>query len=98
MTCEHCGLDIRGNGVVEWLATNRGVCLQHTIRITHKKCEYYSTKKDFMEKRNLYDRTFDLDDLIKYMDIAMEMEWDSRFLAYDKITKIIDNHRRLING
>ena len=90
MNCDHCGLKIRPErDQVEWLATATGTCLQHTIRITHKKCSYYDTRRGWTEQRNLFDRWLPLKGLRDHIPLAMDMEWDSRFLAHEKLTKTI---------
>lgn len=94
MNCDHCGLKLRlDRDHVEWLATATGTCLQHTIRKTHKKCQYYDTELTFMEARNLFDRWLPLMGLRNHIPLAMDMDWDNRFLAHDKLRKTITQTR-----
>jgi len=89
MNCEHCGLTLKACSTVEWLATATGTCLQHTIRTTHKNCQYYDTQKEWMEQRNLFDRSIPLKGLRNHIPLAMSMEWDSPYLAHEKLKKTI---------
>jgi hypothetical protein len=42
-----------------------------------------------MEQRNLFDRWLPLKGLRNHIQLAMDMDWDSRFLAHEKLTKTI---------
>ena len=94
MNCEHCEQPLRINrDAVEWLATAAGKCLQHTIRTTHRNCQYYDTRRQWMERMNLFDRWLPLEGLRNHIPLAMSMEWDSPYLAHERLKKTISRSK-----
>jgi hypothetical protein len=80
MICSHCGHPLDERSILEWLS-NGVESLSETIRAAHKDCEYSSTQDLLGE--GLEDHWLPLDHLPLFLDIALEMKWDSAALAIE---------------
>tara|TARA_R110002110_G_scaffold332075_4_gene543135 strand:- start:14388 stop:14675 length:288 start_codon:yes stop_codon:yes gene_type:complete len=89
MICADCVEDIYSNGIVEWLSTAKGIALADTLRIVHADCQYYKTDFDKMHEHNYFDHWLPLDQLVLYVDIALEMHWDNLEIMQKKINRFI---------
>ena len=83
MICSHCQkpINLDEGAILEWLS-NQIESLSETIRATHRECEYSSTKDLLGE--GLEDHWLPLEHLPLFLEIALEMKWDSAALAIEQ--------------
>lgn len=82
MICSHCQkpIDLDEGAIIEWLS-NDLEALSETIRAAHQECEYAQTQDLIGE--GLEDHWLPLKHLPLFLEIALEMKWDSASLAIE---------------
>ncbi len=80
MICSYCqeSIDLDEGAIIEWLS-NDLEALSETIRAAHRECEYAQTQDLIGE--GLEDHWLPLKHLPLFLEIALEMKWDSASLA-----------------
>jgi len=82
MICEHCQnpINLDEGAILEWLS-NHIESLSETIRASHRDCEYSQTQDLIGE--GLEDHWLPLKHLPLFLEIALEMKWDSAVTAIE---------------
>ncbi len=82
MICSHCNqpIDLDEGAILEWLS-NQMESLSETIRASHKECDYSHTQD--LLATGLEDHWLPLKHLPLFLEIALEMKWDSAVVAIE---------------
>ena len=82
MICSHCRkpIDLDEGAIIEWLS-NDIEALSETIRAAHRSCEYAQIQ-DLLGD-GLEDHWLPLKHLPMFLEIALDMKWDSAAVAIE---------------
>ena len=96
MICSHCRqpIDLDEGAILEWLS-NQMESLSETIRASHKECDYSHTQ-DLLDS-GLEDHWLPLKHLPLFLEIALEMKWDSAVVAIEHFYNYIKQLKEVQN-
>ena len=94
MICSHCQkpIDLDEGAIIEWLS-NDLEALSETIRAAHRECEYAQTQD--LISSGLEDHWLPLKHLPLFLEIALEMKWDSAVVAIENFYTYLQQLKKI---